>query len=99
MITQAQKDKWVQTLTSGNYKQGHGILKNRLDGYCCLGVFLQENFGTVYPFTGTDKSSYGWLHEKLSYDTVNALIRMNDTEKKDFTFIAEWIEDNVKVAA
>jgi hypothetical protein len=32
------KQKWVQALKSGKYRQGKGSLKNKLNEYCCLGV-------------------------------------------------------------
>lgn len=30
--------KWVEALRSGAYKQGVGRLRDKADGYCCLGV-------------------------------------------------------------
>lgn len=30
-------DKWIESLTSGQYDQGEGVLRNG-DDYCCLGV-------------------------------------------------------------
>lgn len=32
------KQKWVDALRSGQYKQGYGTLKNGEEEYCCLGV-------------------------------------------------------------
>jgi hypothetical protein len=36
-MNQEIKQKWVEALRSGKYKQGHGTLK-RYGKYCCLGV-------------------------------------------------------------
>jgi hypothetical protein len=30
--------KWIDALRSGEFKQGHGQLKDDKDNYCCLGV-------------------------------------------------------------
>jgi hypothetical protein len=39
------KAKWVEALRSGNYSQGHGLLKRREDDntakHCCLGVLCE----------------------------------------------------------
>ena len=32
------KMKWVDALRSGKYKQGHTVLRDKNDNYCCLGV-------------------------------------------------------------
>lgn len=32
------KKKWIAALRSGDYKQGHKMLKSKDDKYCCLGV-------------------------------------------------------------
>lgn len=32
------KKKWVAALRSGKYEQGRGLLRNKEDRYCCLGV-------------------------------------------------------------
>lgn len=45
--------KWVEALESGNYKQGEGVLRERVNGrkrddnFCCLGV-------------GCDIAGFGW---------------------------------------
>ena len=35
------KEKWLEALRSGEYKQVDGFLRTRSDGYCCLGVLSQ----------------------------------------------------------
>jgi len=37
-MNQDIKDKWINALRSGEYKQGTGTLKNSNDAFCCLGV-------------------------------------------------------------
>jgi hypothetical protein len=32
------KEKWIKALRSGEYKQGIGVLRNRRNEFCCLGV-------------------------------------------------------------
>lgn len=32
------KQKWLDALRSGKYKQGKGLLRDRNDCFCCLGV-------------------------------------------------------------
>jgi hypothetical protein len=35
------KQKWVEALRSGKYKQGKQALRNKADCYCCLGVLCE----------------------------------------------------------
>lgn len=37
-MNQQIKQKWVDALLSGKYKQGMGMLRSRNDKFCCLGV-------------------------------------------------------------
>lgn len=32
------KQKWIQALSSGQYQQGSGVLRDKHDRFCCLGV-------------------------------------------------------------
>lgn len=32
------KKKWIAALRTGEYKQGKGVLRDRDDNFCCLGV-------------------------------------------------------------
>lgn len=41
------KQKWVDALRSGEYKQGQGYLKTEDGGYCCLGVLQMCTQGYV----------------------------------------------------
>lgn len=33
------KEDWLAALRSGKYKQGHGVLRDKDNGFCCLGVY------------------------------------------------------------
>ncbi len=37
-MNQVVKEKWINALTSGKYKQGKGCLRDNQDSFCCLGV-------------------------------------------------------------
>jgi hypothetical protein len=65
MVDKAIKEKWLEALRSGKYKQTRGALrrpaKNNSDwpgGYCCLGVLCKvvapkvkwQNFGNSFRF-------------------------------------------------
>ena len=32
------KQKWIEALSSGRYQQGSGVLRDKHDRFCCLGV-------------------------------------------------------------
>lgn len=85
------KLKWVEALRSGKYKQGKQRFKSADDTYCCLGVLadvagvLKGNEGLAgfvetHPITSSQEFKF-W--------------RMNDTEKKSFAEIADYIEANL----
>lgn len=100
------KQKWIDALRSGKYKQGRGILKTVDGEFCCLGVLcdVYNNEGWVttssfYEYNGFRfRSSLSYDISKL-FDLTNSiedvLIYMNDTEEKTFEQIADWIEVNL----
>ena len=59
------KTKWIEALRSGDYDQGHGMLRDLDDSYCCLGVLLdvselgqwdEQAFGPlIYEIEDSDK--------------------------------------------
>ncbi len=101
MITQAQKDLWIENLTNGKYMQGTGSLNNAdTDTYCCLGVLLHQVFERCFDISDLPrKSSYGWLDEQLGGDNVRQLMILNDhPTQMTFPEIAEWIKENIKAA-
>lgn len=40
-MNQEIKKLWVDALRSGRYEQGVGVLRDRADKYCCLGVLCE----------------------------------------------------------
>jgi hypothetical protein len=112
------KQKWLEALRSGKYKQGRYGLRHtvdntdlngeKYDAFCCLGVLcdvVQSNAWTPKK----DAPAY-WLHNNESSTTVgydirdsiglasaaiDNLIHLNDSFKKDFKEIADWIEENL----
>lgn len=56
------KQKWIDALTSGEYKQGRNQLKKEKDGvtrYCCLGVLCEL----------ANKEGVGnWTQDNVGYD-------------------------------
>jgi len=100
MITQANKDLWIDNLTNGKYKQARTSLV--IGGrYCCLGVYLHQTFGTCYsidPDSPLNIGSYHWLKDQLDTketDIVGDLMHLNDRKRFTFPEIAEWIKKNV----
>jgi len=54
-LSPEHKGEWCARLRSGEYKQGIGVLRNKSDEYCCLGVL-----GDIL----AEETGYRW--EKLS---------------------------------
>lgn len=99
------KKKWLKALRSGRYKQGQQFLLQNGKS-CCLGVLCatqrlkprSAGAGTgvmLFGKSGSDCYLPRDLQEKLGIaDSVqNDLIDMNDTKKKTFKEIADWIEE------
>jgi hypothetical protein len=101
------KQKWLDALRSGNYRQGQDCLKQENDRgrvwYCCLGVLAEiaepemlrkeRSSFVFYNHTGYLRLPSGeWV--LLTADTQRELGRMND-DGKSFAEIADWIEKNV----
>ena len=55
------KDRWVEALRSGKYKQAKGTLRNK-EGFCCLGVLCD---------IVKDELGYYWsIEEEASHYTI-----------------------------
>lgn len=89
--------KWVKALRSGKYKQGKSFLKREDGTYCCLGVLTEVCGEPLFPCReavlkeGTMvksgiKTAHGWV------EGYTALDHQNDTQKKTFSQIADFIE-------
>lgn len=53
--------KWLEALTSGDYKQGDSALCAEVDGekyFCCLGVYEEVVLGTEWHLVNEDDSLY-----------------------------------------
>lgn len=90
------KKKWLTALRSGKYKQAYGQLKLG-DCYCCLGV-LCVVAGIKISEYGDDEieGDYTNIYKALkNKDMASTLWRMNDTENKTFSEIANYIEVNL----
>ena len=104
------KNKWCAALRGGEFKQGKGALvyidEEGLK-YCCLGVLGAISGGHInYDLHGA--TAIIWNGEKyfthlnfdqggLGINTQITLMKLNDDEKRTFSEIADWIEENVMV--
>lgn len=97
------KPLWVAALRSGKYQQTAGILRSQANRFCCLGV-LCEVTGVPHG----EKGGYCFAEEDisrnqtppagfvgLSSDDLNELVNMNDDQRRDFNFIADYIEEHL----
>jgi hypothetical protein len=104
------KQKWLEALRSGKYKQGSKCLRPKEDEFCCLGVLCDviNNEGwkecagdELYSYTGPHAyESNTLIPSDLSYEldlTTQAqtkLAKMNDSGES-FEVIAQYIEENL----
>jgi hypothetical protein len=84
------KRDWIDALRSGEYKQVRGtFFDSRSNVYCCLGV---ERVVAVGEWDDRTPSNAGDMSSELE----NACIYLNDVQRRNFNYIADWIEDNVR---
>ena len=57
------KEKWLDALRSGEYKQGTKKLRTRFDEYCCLGVLCD-----IY---NKETREGSWRESDFSYEFIN----------------------------
>jgi hypothetical protein len=102
------KEKWIQALRSGKYKQGHLFLRNSRNGFCCLGVLCDVYNNTDWIPSYNPETSYSYktgtglsLIPKevateigITDEQQNQLSVRNDTGKS-FIEIADYIERNL----
>lgn len=99
-MTQELKDRWTAALRSGTYQQGHGETR-RGDRFSPIGVLFDVMDPTAWRADRYGNDCGLWCGRSdpwLSLDTIRPLIRMNDDYRSTFAEIADWIEENVKVA-
>ena len=104
-MDQELKNKWVTALRSGDYVQGSGIMRDRHNKFCCLGVLAdicdvpirslddtdyRYDFGNDMIRAGTPP--VGW--QGLTESDIMTLSGMNDSGS-DFSTIALYIEDTL----
>lgn len=100
------KDKWVNALRSGNYKQGAGYLKitkKNETTFCCLGVLcdvmdipsVKLDNSRVSSFDGNSATLSLSILQKagLNEEDQTDLINMNDDQEYTFEKIADYIEE------
>jgi hypothetical protein len=101
----ALKTKWLAALRGGKYKQGRGLLRNKDNECCCIGVFCdlvapngwKEGvvFGEGFKHNGQAHIPKETFLKKFGLHNSKALIFMNDFKRLSFAEIADWIEQNV----
>lgn len=97
------KQKWINALRSGEFKQGIRFLfEKSSDTYCCLGVlgrvcgYNDEDLNAAY--LHNFKNNSGYPKEFLigeDSDFRGTLIAMNDRSGNSFSEIADYIEQNI----
>lgn len=96
-FTQEVKDKWLEALKSGKFKQGQFSLMQEVDGeirHCCIGVL-----GEVCKFlNNSDKyetNPYTFLEESIGSRKTGEIYLKNDAGsliKRDYSNIIPLIE-------
>jgi hypothetical protein len=110
-MTQELKNKWLEALRSGEYKQDKGILRSIKDNYCCLGVlcdisglgtWIAEPLSDAFKYMENDSSgsnSTAFLPagvlEKIKMTNVQLELASMNDCGIKFSEIADWIEKNV----
>jgi len=104
-MTQEQKDKWIEALRIGEYKQFKGALCDvKKTKHCCIDV-CRIVLGTKAPIV-RNSTGPGMLFgdegdtifrgvTNLSEGEINTLAGMNDSGKS-FSEIADYIELNIE---
>ena len=100
------RDEWVKALRSGEYEQGRLALQVN-DAYCCMGVLCKvgEKIGfapAIYSRNRPDTLQGSYLTaqpvgKELPIGADDILSRMNDSDRKSFPEIADWIERHIPV--
>jgi hypothetical protein len=101
-MEKALKQKWLEALRSGKYKQGRFALRTKIDDYCCLGVLCDvsgvsewEENGLCYSYGGALSFLPFRLRDQLASGARAALVAMNDDYGMSFPDIADWIGTNI----
>lgn len=100
------KKKWLVALRSGKYSQCRGAFRKE-DGFCCLGVLadvMQPDGWETNWLKRTEQGRIQHSSESFIYSgyffedkqTCWHLAALNDSAKKSFTEIADWVEENIQ---
>jgi hypothetical protein len=105
------KQKWVEALRSGDYKQTKGMLRRTTpeQSYCCLGVltdlYIKENNGNWNNYAGKTSLTHSvkeWAGLKVNDPTLTrnhgniiSCIIANDKCGYGFNKIADLVEENL----
>lgn len=104
-LNKAFKKKWLKALRSGEFRQTRESLKGPI-GYCCLGVaasllskWRKDEYRNDKCEAATSNGSFlrPIYRNKigLSKEAQEKLVALNDTSKKNFKQIADFIEENL----
>jgi hypothetical protein len=110
-MKKADRDRWVEALRSGRYRQTTGVLRSLGGKFCCLGVaadvlipepWEHDPARTLgYTFEGNDDPHVLLAATRgrigLKREDHDTLAGLNDNRGWSFKQIADWIESNVKV--
>ena len=99
------RDRWCANLRSGDFKQGRSKLSHG-GRFCCIGVLARTidpkaKFGLGATIVnGVEVGDSGSFHPNFTKEVGIKnqhleLMYMNDTDKKTFAEIADWIEVNL----
>lgn len=94
------RNKWLEALRSGRYKQGRKFLRNN-DCYCCMGVLCDVIDPTKWEAFGRYNGLNSYLSITLlakiglNSDQQGFLIHKNDMLGWSFEKIADYIEQEI----
>ena len=103
------KQKWLDALRSGKYKQGTGAFQKNLGAFCALGVLadlidnkywkcFEDDDGVYVRWAGVGQvDDYERLNKYVSPFYVSTIFVDNDRRGKSFSEIADYIEKCVQV--
>lgn len=84
------KQRWVEALHSGKYKQAQGALEKE-GGYCCLGVLQMVVDGQVETYVRHDK--WGNRHENPASMPSRKWCERNKIEHDGWQVVIDDVED------
>ena len=98
-LTQAEKDKWLRVLRSGEIKKGRGFFRGGVNKYCALGAL---HYALGIALEQEKYVPYFHADAKLGRAVADKIWSLNDIafrDDEDFSRLADWIEANVPATA